>query len=98
MRWSRFQESVQPILIDHCYRCHADGMTKGGMAFDEDESDEALVKRRDLWSAVLKNVRAGIMPPADKPRPTAQGGRESWPSGSSTTSSASIRWIRTRAG
>jgi hypothetical protein len=29
----------------------------------------ALVKRRDLWWAVLKNVRAGIMPPAGKPRP-----------------------------
>src|SRR5204862_779212 len=31
-----------------------------------------LVKRRDLWLAVLKNVRAGIMPPAGKPRPTAK--------------------------
>ena len=25
----------------------------------------------DLWNNVLKNVRAGLMPPADKPRPTA---------------------------
>ena len=27
---------------------------------------------RDLWWGVLKNVRAGIMPPAGKPRPTAE--------------------------
>jgi Protein of unknown function (DUF1592)/Protein of unknown function (DUF1588)/Protein of unknown function (DUF1587)/Protein of unknown function (DUF1585)/Protein of unknown function (DUF1595)/Planctomycete cytochrome C len=69
---SRFQETIQPILIDYCYRCHADGMKKGEVAFDQGGSDEALVKRRELWWAVLKNVRAGIMPPAGKPQPTAK--------------------------
>jgi hypothetical protein len=69
---ARFQDKIEPLLIDYCYRCHADGMSKGGVAFDEGGSDEALVKRRDLWLAVLKNVRAGIMPPAGKPRPTAK--------------------------
>ena len=67
---ARFQDEIQPILIDYCYRCHADGMKKGEVAFDQGGSDEALVKRRELWWAVLKNVRAGIMPPAGKPRPT----------------------------
>ena len=28
------------------------------------------MKRRDLWWSVLKNVRAGIMPPAGKPKPS----------------------------
>ncbi len=69
---ARFQEEIQPLLIDYCYRCHAEGMSKGGVAFDEGGSDEALVKRRDLWWAVLKNVRAGIMPPAGKPQPAAK--------------------------
>jgi hypothetical protein len=69
---ARFQEEIQPILIDYCYRCHADGMKKGEVAFDQGGSDEALVKRRELWGAVLKNVRAGIMPPAGKPQPTAK--------------------------
>jgi hypothetical protein len=69
---ARFEDKIEPLLIDYCYRCHADGMSKGGVAFDEGGSHEALVKRRDLWFAVLKNVRAGIMPPAGKPRPTAE--------------------------
>ncbi len=68
---ARFQDEIQPILIDYCYRCHGDGMKKGGVAFDGFASEEALVGKRDLWWAVLKNVRAGIMPPAGKPQPTA---------------------------
>jgi hypothetical protein len=67
---ARFQDDVQPILIDYCYRCHADGMKKGNVAFDGFASDEAMVANRDFWWAVLKNVRAGIMPPAKEPRPT----------------------------
>ncbi len=67
---SRFQEDIQPILIDYCYRCHAEGVKKGGVTFDQFVSDESMLGKRDLWSAVLKNVRAGIMPPAEKPRPS----------------------------
>ncbi len=66
---ARFQDQVQPVLVDYCYRCHGDGMKKGGIAFDGLDSDTAIVKNRDLWWAVLKNVRAGIMPPAEKPHP-----------------------------
>ena len=65
---ARFEETVQPILIDYCYRCHADGMKKGDLAFDQGQVSD-LVKKRDLWLAVLKNVRSGLMPPAGKPRP-----------------------------
>lgn len=67
---AQFEEDIQPILMDYCYRCHADGTKKGGVAFDELPSGEAVLGKRDLWSAVLKNVRAGLMPPAGKPRPT----------------------------
>src|SRR5262249_18160649 len=68
---ARFQDEIQPILIDYCSRCHADGMKKGGLAFDGFASEAALVGKHDLWWAVLKNVRAGIMPPQGKPRPTS---------------------------
>ena len=66
---ARFQDQVLPVLVDYCYRCHGDGMEKGGIAFDGFDSDATIVKNRDLWWAVLKNVRAGIMPPAEKPHP-----------------------------
>jgi hypothetical protein len=68
----RFQDDVQPILIDYCYRCHADGTKRGGIAFDELPLDKGLVAKPDFWWAVLKNVRAGIMPPPRKPRPSDQ--------------------------
>jgi hypothetical protein len=69
---TRFHETVEPILKEYCYDCHGDGMNKGKVAFDEFKSDDELLARRDLWFAVLKNVRAGLMPPEKKPRPSAE--------------------------
>jgi Protein of unknown function (DUF1592)/Protein of unknown function (DUF1588)/Protein of unknown function (DUF1587)/Protein of unknown function (DUF1585)/Protein of unknown function (DUF1595)/Cytochrome C oxidase, cbb3-type, subunit III len=69
---ARFEESIQPILIDNCYRCHADGMKKGNVSLDGFAPGEAHRANPELWWSVLKNVRAGIMPPAGKPRPSDQ--------------------------
>src|SRR3954470_24730735 len=66
---AHFHERVQPILETYCYGCHANGERKGGHAFDEFKSDSALVSDRKLWLEVLKNVRAGLMPPAGEERP-----------------------------
>jgi len=68
---ARFHDEVEPILADHCYGCHGNGIKKGNVTLDAFTSDDALLARRALWNDVLKNVRAGLMPPADKPRPTA---------------------------
>src|SRR5580658_8412064 len=66
---AEFHRSVQPILTEYCYDCHGDGAKKGNVAFDELNSDEALLNH-DLWFKVLKNVRAGLMPPQKKARPS----------------------------
>ncbi len=66
---ARFEESIQPILIDYCYRCHGDGITKGNISLDNFVAGDARLANPELWWSVLKNVRAGIMPPAGKPRP-----------------------------
>lgn len=67
-----FHQKVQPILFEYCYDCHGDGMSKGNMAFDGYESDDALVNDRDLWWTALRYLRSGIMPPEKKPRPSAE--------------------------
>ena len=67
---AEFHKTVQPILSEYCYDCHGDGADKGGVAVDEFKSDSELLGRRDLWWKVLKNVRAGLMPPQRKPRPS----------------------------
>jgi len=67
---THFRQNVRPILEKYCSDCHLDGMNKGGVAFDEFKSDQALLAKHDLWLAVMKNLRAGLMPPAKKARPT----------------------------
>ena len=65
------------LFLTHCGSCHADGAAEGSLAID------ALLARRAgrrtaagspdqaAWLAVLRNLRAETMPPADEPRPTA---------------------------
>lgn len=69
---TNFKARVQPLLEKYCYDCHGDGMDKGKVAFDTFKSHDELLAKRDLWLAVLKNVRAGLMPPEKKDRPTAE--------------------------
>jgi mono/diheme cytochrome c family protein len=68
----QLEEQIRPILEDRCYACHGNGGKKGGVAFDGYATDEELLRDRRLWSAVLKNVRAGLMPPADQPRASVE--------------------------
>ena len=67
----QFHQDIQPILQEFCYDCHGDGANKGQVAFDELESKGTLLDPQ-LWSKVLKNVRAGLMPPQKKPRPSRE--------------------------
>jgi hypothetical protein len=67
----RFREEVQPILETYCYGCHGYGAAEGNRTLDEFESDKALVENISLWHAVLKNVRAGVMPPPGEEQPDA---------------------------
>jgi hypothetical protein len=66
-----FRKTVQPILTEFCYDCHGDGAKKGNVAFDELKSDDAVLNH-ELWSKVLKNLRAGTMPPEKKARPSIE--------------------------
>jgi len=67
---AQFHKNIQPILTEYCFDCHGDGEKKGGVAFDEFKSDESVLTNRDLWWNALKYLRAGIMPPDKKPKPT----------------------------
>ena len=65
----QFDQQIRPILEDHCYACHGNGSKKGGVVLDDLGPEQARLRDRDLWWRMLKNVRAGIMPPAGKPAP-----------------------------
>ncbi|HZM02136.1 MAG TPA: DUF1592 domain-containing protein [Candidatus Saccharimonadales bacterium] len=68
----QFHQSAEPVLLKYCSDCHADGMKKGGVAFDQFKTDAELITNRELWTMVLKNVRGGIMPPPKKPHPSPE--------------------------
>jgi hypothetical protein len=65
-----FRESIEPVLEEYCYDCHAEGSKKGEVSFDTFGSHDELLGQREMWLAVLKNVRAGLMPPEKKARPS----------------------------
>lgn len=65
-----FHRAIRPILETYCFDCHGDGARKGNVAFDEFKSDQAVLADRQLWLKALGMLRAGLMPPARKPRPS----------------------------
>jgi hypothetical protein len=69
---TQFRKHVEPILVQLCVGCHNSELKKGGVTFDQFESTTALLENRDLWWKALQMLRAGIMPPKNKPRPTAE--------------------------
>ena len=75
-----YAEHIQPILEHYCYACHGLGAKKGGVALDGFADAKAALSAPQVWHAVLKNLRSGIMPPADKPQPSAADRRllEDW--------------------
>ncbi len=71
-RATTFRRDVEPVLVEFCYTCHGDGNAKAKVAFDQLGSDRQIVDSRELWSKVLKQLRAGLMPPLDQPHPSAE--------------------------
>lgn len=83
-----YEDIIKPILIRHCYDCHADGANEGGVALDDAfRRPEDIVKQKKLWLAILNNVRAGLMPPPGEavPRPSTDEVRQL------------VEWIKTTA-
>ena len=62
-------DAVAGLLEQYCFGCHGLGAKKGGVALDAYAEARNAPK---VWHAVLKNLRSQIMPPADKPQPTAE--------------------------
>jgi hypothetical protein len=67
-RDTEFERVIKPLLTEHCFDCHGDGMSRGNVAFDAYPTPEELLANHRLWLAVLKNVRAEIMPPERRER------------------------------
>lgn len=63
---------VRPLLQKYCLGCHSTKAKKGSLDLERFATLDDL--RRDLkpWQALLEQVEAGEMPPANRPQPTAE--------------------------
>lgn len=59
------------FLVNHCYDCHGDGSSKGGLAIDKlgDDLTDAETTRR--WTLIHDRIKAGEMPPPKRDQPAA---------------------------
>ncbi len=60
----KFRTEIKPLLEKYCFECHGDGAEKGQVSFDS-FTDVASLRDHKLWLRALRNVRSGIMPPAE---------------------------------
>ena len=67
-----FNQKVRPILEEYCFDCHGNGESRAGVALDAFDSGTNFIAGRDIWWRVLKNLRAGLMPPAKKAQPSRE--------------------------
>jgi len=68
-------DDAPALLRESCGSCHCDGAEEGGVALDgllERLGGELRDDEVAAWAKVVKNVRAGIMPPAEEPQPTSE--------------------------
>jgi hypothetical protein len=79
-----FAAQVQPILAQHCHKCHGAEQHKGGLRLDSraaairggDDSDHVLVPGKSAESDLLRRIRSSdpdvMMPPKGKRLPAEQ--------------------------
>src|SRR6185436_14269618 len=74
------------LFAEHCQKCHSGPKHKGDFQIENLTEDYSDRKNRELWLAVLEQLKSGDMPPKEKPRPPAH------------EVETVIQWISERAG
>ncbi|MEO0475771.1 MAG: DUF1592 domain-containing protein [Planctomycetota bacterium] len=69
---NRLSDEVRPLIQKYCYECHGNGKKKGGVALDMPGDIKSIMNTADDWETVVEVMNLNLMPPEDKPQPTAQ--------------------------
>lgn len=59
---------VQPLLANHCIRCHGGKQKRGKVDLSSFCDDSEVLKQRKLWQRVLRQIDTQQMPPANEPQ------------------------------
>ena len=65
--------SLQPqqtLLRSYCVTCHNQRLQTAGLALDALDL-ERIAEHAEVWEKVVRKLRAGVMPPAGRPRPSS---------------------------
>ena len=81
-----FSDPTKQLFAGHCQKCHSGTKPKGDFQIENLTPDFSDRKNREQWLTVLEQLKAGEMPPKDKPRPPAK------------EVQAAVNWISGRAG
>src|SRR5262249_35664518 len=65
-----FSKQVAPLLNKYCTKCHGGDKPKAGLALDKFSDEASVLKAAKTWEKVLHNLKAGEMPPPERPQPT----------------------------
>ena len=61
-------DSRQALLKRYCITCHNERLKTGDLALDTLDLEQRRCART-VWEKVVRKLRAGVMPPAGRPRP-----------------------------
>jgi hypothetical protein len=64
-------EAARSFIAHHCLECHRGDKPQGDTRLDGLSADLDIDANRKLWQSAIQRIRAGEMPPKEKPRPTA---------------------------
>ncbi len=66
--WQTFRKTVQPVLSQYCFECHAD-KAKGDIRLDQFTDEKALAQGATTVEKVLEVLGKHSMPPKKRPQP-----------------------------
>jgi hypothetical protein len=66
-----YKKDVTPLVTRYCVQCHSGRRARGGVVLDKFPDEAAVRKGRLTWEKVADALRAGDMPPPNRPRPSA---------------------------
>lgn len=67
-----FQQSVQPLLKEHCVTCHSAEKQKGDLDLERFTSIKLVKADPAVWEHTLEQLTNNEMPPKDKPQPSPE--------------------------
>lgn len=66
-----YEQDIQPLLEEYCYRCHGEEKQKGDVQLSSFHDKRTLLKEHKLWQEVIHLVRDEEMPD-EEPLPTPE--------------------------